>query len=55
LRSFARIVQLSTVVPMIIAVASVFIVLTWGIFGIGRKLGWVAAPPPNYGWNGRDR
>jgi len=47
LRSFARILQLALVVPMTIAVASVFVALSWAAFWVARKLDWVASAPPN--------
>lgn len=47
LRSFHRILQLSSVVPMTIAVAFVFVALSWAAFAGLRKLGWLAPAPPN--------
>ena len=47
LRSFARVLQLASIVSMAIAVASALVALSWAAFWIARKLDWVASAPPN--------
>ncbi len=47
LRSFHRVLQLASVVPMTIAVAFLFVALSWTAFAVSRKLGWVAGAPTN--------
>jgi hypothetical protein len=46
LRSFDRVLQLSSVVPMTIGVALVFVALSWAAFVVSRKLGWVTGTSP---------
>jgi len=43
LRGFGRVLQLSSVVPMTIGVAFVFVALSWAAYAAARKLGWVDA------------
>lgn len=40
-RSFHRVLQLASVVPMTIWVALVFVALSWAAFAVTRQLGWV--------------
>ena len=47
LRSFHRVLQLASVIPMTVAVGFVFVALSWAAFAASRKLGWVPAAPPN--------
>jgi hypothetical protein len=47
LRSFHRVLQLASVVPMAVAVAFVFVALSWAAFAALRKFGWVASEPRN--------
>jgi hypothetical protein len=46
LRSFDRILQLSSVVPMTVGVAFVFVALSWVTFLVSRRLGWVTDTSP---------
>lgn len=46
LRSFDRVLQLSSVVPMTIGVAFVFVALSWAAFWVTRKLGWLTGTSP---------
>lgn len=46
LRSFHRVLQLSSVVPMTIGVAFVFVALSWAAFAVIRKLGWLTGTLP---------
>jgi hypothetical protein len=45
LRSMTRVLQLCSVVPLTIAVSSVFVALSWGVFALARKFRWVTALP----------
>jgi hypothetical protein len=54
LRSYGRLLQLWSVIPLTVFVSYGYIALCWILFAVVIRLGLINGGPPNNAWSGRE-